>query len=187
MKSVVYGVFTEDGLDQVCSLENEARREVKALQVMGCKTMVLCGHELDFDAAHDIIRDGGSFAKARKVFMQYTKAREDAAAHDAAFKAAGGREIRVSYSVSRRAGVTFTAVAYVFEGDCEGLPNTHTFKHTRTIALEDTKAEAMAAAVQHVRDAYKRNDLHDIAKALPVVDCGRVPFALANLMSYGRG
>lgn len=70
----MYGVFTQDGLDQVCSGKVDAAREAKDLRAMGCETCIIyADSELHFDAADDVLRDGGTFAAARRAVAKAMK------------------------------------------------------------------------------------------------------------------
>ena len=60
------GLFTEDGLDQVCTTQAQATRETRDLRAMGCRVNAYqAGKELALYAIDDWIRDGISFAVAR--------------------------------------------------------------------------------------------------------------------------
>ena len=63
---MAFGIFTDDGLDQIVSTYAEAKKEKRDLKEMGCsvKGIVESDDESQFDAIHDMMRDGKSFAVA---------------------------------------------------------------------------------------------------------------------------
>ena len=63
---IFIGLFTEDGLDQICETEQQASAERKDLISVGCKVSVYrAADELTLYAIDEWIRDGISFATAR--------------------------------------------------------------------------------------------------------------------------
>ena len=58
------GLYTEDGLDQICTTTAQATRETRDLRAMGCKVRA---HKAPEDVLYDIdaaLRDGLTWAKA---------------------------------------------------------------------------------------------------------------------------
>jgi len=62
--------------------------------------------------------------------------------------------IHTAYSISRRGGTTYRAVAYVLRVMPEG-----TFKHTRRISLDDTAQDAQESAVNYILEQYRKDGL----------------------------
>ncbi len=79
-----YALFTEDGLDQTCYTQKEARREVKDLKAMGCTVKAIqitaMGNTIDevTDMLNDMCRDKGTaptasmIAKVSNAFLSAT-------------------------------------------------------------------------------------------------------------------
>ena len=58
-----YGVFTEDGLDQVCDTMAQAEQERRDLKAMGCEVWIAQAEdEQNLAAIGDYIREGKSAA-----------------------------------------------------------------------------------------------------------------------------
>ena len=70
INQMFYGVFTEDGLDQVCDTMAQAKQERRDLKTMGCEVWI--AHEDDgalwtIDGA---MQDGMGFKAACKFMME---------------------------------------------------------------------------------------------------------------------
>ena len=65
----LYALFTQDGLDHVCSTKTEAKAEARDLKNMGCIVTILesvDGTEYAFYQIDDLMRDGLSYGAARR-------------------------------------------------------------------------------------------------------------------------
>ena len=82
--------------------------------------------------------------------------------------------IHVAHAVSRRNGTSYRARAYVV---IRGLAN------DRTIAIDDTAADATANAVEYIRKIYQRDGL---TAPSVVVDHGRKASAVVDAMTFHR-
>jgi hypothetical protein len=65
----VFGIFTEDGLDQCVETQELATSEAKDLRAMGCSVKVCHGEESELYVMDDLMRDGMSYGRAYRSVM----------------------------------------------------------------------------------------------------------------------
>lgn len=77
---LIIGLFTEDGLDQICTTESQAFNEKRDLRAMGCTVNAYhVVNESDLDRIDSYMRDGVRFATARdRVEQENARARREA-------------------------------------------------------------------------------------------------------------
>lgn len=65
----VFGVFTEEGLDQCVETQELASREAKDLRAMGCSVRICKGEESELYVMDDLMREGLSYGRAYRSVM----------------------------------------------------------------------------------------------------------------------